>query len=81
MAQVRRMLRAFERKPGDGLLGEWPIQCLSLADLQAMFGVEIDDPMYECYPVTETHVAALSAATGTNLDVMAYDSFVEADAV
>ena len=75
------MLRAFHRDPRDDLAAEWPIEGLSLADLQELFSVASDDPMYDSFPVTEAQVEPLNRATGISIDLQRYDYFVDADAL
>jgi hypothetical protein len=75
------MLRAFERDPRDDLVGEWEIAGVSLAELQELFGVAPDNPMYDSFPVTEAQSAPLQRATGIEIDLHHYDYFVDADAV
>jgi hypothetical protein len=81
VAEVRRFLRAFEREPGDDLIEEWPLDELSLSDLQALFGVGDDDPMYDSFRVTEEHAEPLRRVTSADIDLRQYEYFVEADTV
>jgi hypothetical protein len=81
VSEVRRVLRAFHRDQPDDLAGEWPIEDLSLADLQQLFGVAPEDPMYGSFPVTEAQAGQLAQAAGTAVDLRQYDYFIEADAL
>jgi hypothetical protein len=80
MSEARRMLRAFHRDPRDELVAEWPIEDLSLPELQQLFGVPRRDPMFDSFRVTGAQVEPLSRATGVSIDLQRYDYFVEADA-
>jgi hypothetical protein len=80
MADVVRTLTAFRRGPDDSLVHEWPLGGLELPELQEMFAVRSDDPMYECFPVGPDHVSRLERATGQTLDLVQFDYFVEARA-
>lgn len=75
------MLRAFERDPRDDLVGEWGIAGVSLADLQELFGVAADNPMYDSFAVSEAQREPLQRAIGIKIDLHRYDYFVDADAV
>ncbi len=81
MSEVRRVLRAFHRDPRNDLVGEGPIEGLSLADLQELFGFPADEPMYDSCPVTAKQVGPLSKATGISINLQRYDYFVDADAI
>jgi hypothetical protein len=78
---VQRVLRAFERDPGEALIGTWPLKGIKLVELQELFKLPPDDPMYACYPVETRHVPRLQAAVSHKIDLEAFDYFVEADAV
>src|SRR2546423_465294 len=69
------MFRAFKRETQDDLVGEWPIEGLSLADIRELFAVSGDDHMYDSFPVTEKQVEPLRKATGVAIDLQRYDYF------
>lgn len=77
--KVQRFLRVYE-KEGDGLVGEYRLEGVSLAELQSMFGEPSDSPMYECYPVTPDQLEKLQNIIKASLNLQAYDYFVESDA-
>ena len=80
LPQVHRVLRWFDRV-SDELVGSAPILGVKLVDLQRMFGVEPDNPMYDCYPVTPTQASQIQACVDAPILLDKYDYFVEADAV
>lgn len=53
------MLRAY-RHDDKSVAREWKIESLSLADLQQLFGVSRDDPMFGRAPVGEAQAGPLS---------------------
>lgn len=76
MAQNKWQLTWFE-KYGDRLVGEVALQDIALADLQALFKLESDDLMLECYPVRPIHKRYLQQLVSHELDLDLYDYFVE----
>jgi len=78
--RVCRVMRWFDRS-SDELVGSAPIRGIHLTELQRMFGVEPDDPMYDCYPVTPTQASQLQACVDVPILLDKYDYFVEADAI
>ena len=60
---VARTLVAYEKDPGDTLVGEWPLRDISLAELQALFSRPPEDPMYYCYAAGPRPAACLSRTT------------------
>lgn len=78
--KVRRVLRWFNRSTEE-LAGSAPIHGPSLMELQRMFRVEPDDPMYDCYPLESAQASQLQAYVDAPIRLNDYDYFVEADAV
>jgi hypothetical protein len=78
--RIVRNLTCFA-KNHDELAGEWPLLGIELADLQRLFGVESDDPMYECYIVGPEHVAGLQPHVSEKIDLERYDYFVDASGI
>jgi hypothetical protein len=79
MYPVNRWLRWFA-KSGDELIGEVPLDSLSLDALRALFGAPAHDPMYDSFPVRTEHIAILQSKVNHPIDLERYDYFVEADA-
>jgi hypothetical protein len=78
VAAIERVLTAFERDPDDGLVGEWSLQGIELPELQRLFGVLDDDPMYDCFRVEQKHVGRLQQAVAHQIDLERFEYFVEA---
>jgi len=78
---IKRVLRWYQKNPGDELVGEAEMQEVSLTDLQKLFEIQLDDPMYECYPVTQKHIEYLRQHIDAEIDITKHDYFVECDAV
>lgn len=79
-AKVTRWLRWFERHD-DRFVGEKELRGITLEELQAMFGVDIENPMYDCFKVEAAHVHSLERVIDDRIDLTSFDYFVEADAV
>ncbi len=76
---VSRVLRWFE-KEGDDLIGEKMIDNISLEQLQKMFGIDSENPMYDCYPVESAEqINYLQNLLNFDLDTKSYDYFIECD--
>jgi hypothetical protein len=75
---ITRVLVAYERDPGEDLVGEWMLKGIDAAELRRLFGARDDDPMYDCWPVAREHVERLTVAVDHELDLEHYDYFVEA---
>lgn len=79
MHSVNRWLRWYD-KHKDTLVGELPLEGLSLAALQALFSVPAHDPMYDSFPVRAEHLPILQSKVAHPIDLEGHDYFVEADA-
>ena len=76
---VNRVLRWFE-KEGDELIGEKKIDNISLEYLQKLFGIDSENPMYDCYPVESAEqINYLQNLLKFELDTKSYDYFIECD--
>jgi hypothetical protein len=75
-----RLLVAFRRDPGEQLVGKWELRGISLPELRALFGADATDPMYDSWPVGSEHVTRLTLAADHEIDLEAFDYFVEAGA-
>lgn len=76
---VNRVLRWFE-KEGDDLVGEKIINNISLEYLQKLFGINSENPMYDCYPVESAEqINYLQNLLNFELDTKSYDYFIECD--
>jgi len=53
---------------------------IAVKDLQTLFAEPPSNPMYDCYPVSDSQKAALEALTGEKILLSAYDYFVECEA-
>jgi len=80
IAPVTRWLRWFDRR-GEHLVGEKELTGITLEELQTMFSVSADNPMYDCFRVQAPQVDRLARAIGDRLDMDKFEYFVEADAL
>jgi hypothetical protein len=76
----RYVLIAFERDPGDALVGEWPLEGIDLTELREMFELPADEPLYDSYPVRAVDVPRLQETVSHKIDLDAFEYFVEARA-
>ena len=72
---VTRVLEWFEID-GDALLGEEPLKGIPLSDLQSLFGVPAENPMYDGWEVRAEHVSVLQACVDHEIDLSAHAYFV-----
>ncbi|MEO8900151.1 MAG: hypothetical protein ABI488_01040 [Polyangiaceae bacterium] len=77
---VTRWLRWFDLVD-DSLAGESVLAKASLPELQDLFGVDRDNPMYDCFPVDAKHVQYLQSLVAVPIELARFAYFVEADAV
>ena len=80
MSGVTRMIRWFQKDPGEEFVGEATLRDVDLGELQRLFSVPRDNPMYESYPVRQEHVSTLQAHVDVPIELDRYEYFVEADA-
>lgn len=80
MRDVVRLVRWFEKEPGRNLIGEAILPDAPLSELQALFDVPPDNPMYDCWAVGPAQAAAIAAWAGASLELDRFDYFNEADA-
>ena len=79
--KVNRVLRWFNRE-GDDLVGEKIISNLNLEHLQKLFGIDLENPMYDCYPVESAQqINYFQNLLNLELDTKSYDYFVECDRI
>lgn len=77
VTDVTRWLRWYG--PDDRLAGEVQLDGVTVTELQKLFGVPADNPMYDCWPVTEEHVESLRGFCAAEIDLGRFAYFVEAE--
>lgn len=78
--RLNRLFRGFD-KNGDALREEIELpENIELSLLQKIFGVESNNPMYDCFPITVVEAAAIEQHLGIHIPVAQYDFFLECDA-
>ena len=76
--QLLRTLAYYPKEGGDDFLaGEYPLNGIDLAALQALFDVPSEDPMYDCWEVGPEHAKVLQRHVEGRIDLDRYDYFVE----
>lgn len=79
--KVERVLRWFEKEEGN-LVGEKILDNIKLEQLQQLFKISPDNPMYDCYPVeTSEQIEYFQKLLKFQLEPQSYEYFVECDAV
>ncbi|MBV9386310.1 MAG: hypothetical protein JOZ78_07770 [Chroococcidiopsidaceae cyanobacterium CP_BM_ER_R8_30] len=79
--KVERVLRWFEKKESN-LVGEKVLDNIKIEQLQHLFEISPDNPMYDCYPVeTSEQIEYFQKLLNFQLDPQSYEYFVECDAV
>lgn len=80
-SEINRILRWFE-KEGDDLVGEKFINNISLKYLQKLFGIDSENPMYDCYLVESAEqINYLQNLLNFELNTKSYNYFIECDFV
>ena len=80
MAGVRRLVCWYQKESPGTLVGEAELRPIPLSDLQRIFGVPANNPMYDCWLVGDEQVVGLAPFLSVPLDFRAYNYYVEADA-
>ena len=77
---VTRWLRWFELDGGN-LVSEVPILGSSLSELQGIFGIATDNPMFDSYQVGSQNLERVQQLVVEPIDLSRFAYFVEADAI
>lgn len=64
-------------KDSEEMVGEYPLVGIDLPALQALFGVEPEDPMYDVWPVGPAELAVLRNHVAGEIDLERYDYYLE----
>ena len=79
--KIERVLRWFDKK-GSNLVGEKVLDNVKLEQLQELFGISSENPMYDCYRVeTSEQIGFLEQFLNTEIEPQSYEYFVECDVV
>ena len=77
---VYRCVQCFE-KVGDELIKEIPLRGISLSQLQKIFGITAEDPMYDGFFIERRHASLLEPYLPEKLDLESYDCFLDCSAI
>jgi hypothetical protein len=80
MPKILRSLTWFDKR-NDEWVGEVRLRRVSLRQLQSLFRVASNNPMYDCFKVESAHIPTIEKWTGLPLDLKKYDYFVEASTI
>lgn len=75
MSRVIRYFNKVDESYVDDVLIDVP-----LILLQELFGIEADNPMYDCYPIGKTQEAFFKKYSEINFDFDRFEYFLEYDA-
>ena len=79
--KIERVLRWFD-KEGSDLVGEKVLDNVKLEQLQKLFGISVENPMYDCYRVESSEqIKFLEQFLNAAIEPQTYEYFVECDAV
>ena len=79
MMNTRRYLQWYD-KVTEFSVGYENMENIDLPELQKLFSVPPDNPMYDCWEVKEKHLETLQKHVKHIIDLSKYDYFVEASA-
>ena len=79
-SNTRRYLRWYV-KVGDAAIGDEDLEGINLKELQCLFNVPSDNPMYDCWEVNNEHLRVLQSHVRHSIDLGKFDYFVEASAI
>ena len=65
-------------KATDSALGREELKEIELAELQKLFNVPPENPMYDSWEVEEEHLETLKKHLNHSIDLNLYDYFIEA---
>jgi hypothetical protein len=80
MRKLWRSLTWFDKR-NDEWVGEVRLRSAKLPQLQKLFGVSSDNPMYDCFKVEKKHVPLIEKWSGVPILLNKYDYFVECSAI
>lgn len=78
--KVVRKVRWFA-KDEDPLIGEAILSDASLTELQVLFHQSADNPMFDCYPISEHQMVYLQQHIEPEMNLTQFDYFLECDAI
>jgi hypothetical protein len=76
--KVTRWLRWYDLR-GEAFAGEAQLMNITLEELQTLFSVSAENPMYDCFRVQAPQVERLELAVGVRIGLDEFDYFVEAE--
>ena len=80
MRKLWRSLTWFDKR-NDEWVGEVRLRGVKLPQLQKLFAVPSDNPMYDCFKLEKKHATLVQKWSGVPIDLKRYDYFVECSAV
>jgi hypothetical protein len=82
MTKIVRLITCFE-KEGDDLVYEiaLPQEKLHLSELQKLYGIASENPMYDCYPINSNNSYFFIEMINQKFDFEKYDYYLQSYAV
>src|SRR3569833_3453757 len=75
---MERVVEWFERPPGEAWVGEARLEGASLPDLQRLWQQLSDEPMLECFEVTEAQREAVERCSGIEIVLQRFIYYIPA---
>ena len=75
---MSHIIRYYD-KHSDELIGEISVKGVSVEELRNVFGLENDNPMYDCYMITPENIRGLTKFFTADVFLEKYEYFLEYD--
>ena len=79
MSNTRRYLQWYDKVTEFSVNNE-NLKGITLPELQELFNVSSNDPMYDCWEVKEKHIEILQKHVKHSIELDKYDYFIESSA-
>ncbi len=80
MPKLWRSLTWFDKRT-DEWVGEVRLRGVTLRQLQKLFGVAAENPMYDCFKIERKHVPTIEKWASVPITLNKFDYFVECSSV
>lgn len=77
MSNLKRLITIFKKGDDESLKDEIELLCPNLSELQSLFSIDSDNPMYDCYEITEKEAPYFEDKFKIQLDLEKYIYYLE----
>jgi hypothetical protein len=77
MSKVKRLITVFEKGDDEFLKDEIELSNPSLPELQSLFSIDSDNPMYDCFEITEKEAPYFKEKFNIQIDLNKYIYYLE----